>query len=62
MHNFGYKFPGYFMHYGPIEAFDLEEAKGKVRKSLGVSRLPRGFEVWDLAERPLVRWKVLAAS
>ena len=36
--SFGYKFPDFFMEYGPIEAPDLEGAKTLVRKRLGVSR------------------------
>lgn len=62
MRRFGYKFSGYFMEYGPIEAGSLEAAKTQIRRRLGVSRLPLGFQVWDLAERPLARWRVDAAS
>ncbi|GLH67744.1 hypothetical protein [Geothrix edaphica] len=50
------------MEYGPVEAESLEAAKAQIRKRLGVSRLPLGFQVWDLAERPLTRWRVAAAS
>jgi len=60
--SFGYKFSGYFMEYGPIQADTLEAAKAQVRQRLGVSRLPLGFQIWDLAERPLARWRVDAAS
>ena len=60
--SFGYKFSGYFMEYGPIEADSLETAKAHVRQRLGLSRLPLGFQIWDLAERPLTRWRVDAAS
>jgi len=60
--SFGYKFSGYFMEYGPIEADNLETAKAQVRQRLGLSRLPLGFQIWDLAERPLTRWRVDAAS
>ncbi|WP_243318622.1 hypothetical protein [Geothrix paludis] len=60
--SFGYKFSGYFMEYGPIEAESLESAKAQIRQRLGVSRLPLGFQVWDLSERPLTRWRVAAAS
>jgi hypothetical protein len=60
--SFGYKFSGYFMEYGPLEAESLEAAKAQIRKRLGVSRLPFGLQVWDLAERPLTRWRVAAAS
>lgn len=59
---FGYKFSGYFMEYGPIEAESLDAAKAQIRQRLGVSRLPLGFQVWDLSERPLTRWRVAAAS
>jgi hypothetical protein len=60
--SFGYKFQGYFMEYGPLEAESLDAAKAQLRKRLGVSRLPLGLQVWDLAERPLTRWRVAAAS
>ena len=60
--SFGYKFSGYFMEYGPIEAESLEAAKAQLRKRLGLSRLPLGVQIWDLAERPLARWRVDIAS
>ncbi|HEY3271264.1 MAG TPA: hypothetical protein VGJ89_08645 [Geothrix sp.] len=60
--SFGYKFSGYFMEYGPLEAESLEAAKAQIRKRLGVSRLPLGLQVWDLAERPIARWRVATAS
>jgi hypothetical protein len=60
--SFGYKFSGYFMEYGPLEAGSLEGAKAQLRQRLGVSRLPLGLQIWDLAERPLTRWRVDAAS
>ncbi len=62
MRRFGYKFSGYFMEYGPVEADSLERAKSEIRRKLGVGRLPLGFQVWDLAERPLARWRVDEAS
>lgn len=62
MHQFGYKFPGYFMEYGPVEAPDLDAARSRIRERLGVGRLPRGLQVWDLAVRPLARWRVDQAS
>ncbi len=62
MRTYGYKLPGYFMEYGPIEARDEEAAKAAIRQRLGVRRLPWGIQVWDLAERPLSRWKVAAAG
>jgi hypothetical protein len=61
-HSFGYKFSGYFMEYGPVEADSLETAKAQIRQRLGVNRLPLGFQIWDLAERPLARWRVDVAS
>lgn len=60
--SFGYKFSGYFMEYGPIEADSLDAAKAQIRRRLGVSRLPLGFQIWDLTERPIARWRVDAAS
>lgn len=50
------------MEYGPIEADSLDAAKAQIRRRLGVSRLPLGFQIWDLTERPLTRWRVDAAS
>jgi len=60
--SFGYKFSGYFMEYGPIEADSLDAAKAQIRHRLSVNRLPQGLQIWDLAERPLTRWRVDAAS
>lgn len=62
LRGFGYKFIGYFMEYGPIEADNLESAKAQIRRRLGVTRLPQGFQIWDLTERPLTRWRVDVAS
>lgn len=62
MRRYGYKFAGYFMEYGPVEAADLEAARAQVRARLNVARLPRGLEIWDLAERPLARWRIAEAS
>jgi hypothetical protein len=62
LRSFGYKFSGYFMEYGPIEAESLDGAKAQLRRRLGVSRLPLGLQIWDLTERPLARWRVDAAS
>ena len=59
---FAYKFSGYFMEYGPVEAGSLDAAKAEIRQRLGVTRLPLGIQVWDLAERPLTRWRVDVAS
>jgi hypothetical protein len=59
---FGYKLGGFFLEYGPIEADSLAAAKAQIRKRLGVSRLPAGVRIWDLAERPLTRWRVDALS
>ena len=60
--SFGYKLPGYFMEYGPVDAGSVDEAKAKIRQKLGMGRLPWGFQVWDLSERPLARWRVAQAS
>ena len=60
--SFGYKFSGYFMEYGPIQADTLDAAKAQVRSRLGVNRLPLGLQIWDLSERPLACWRVDAAS
>jgi hypothetical protein len=62
MQQFGYKFGGYFMEYGPVEAADLEAARLAIRNRLNVTRLPKGMAIWDLSERPLARWKVAQAS
>jgi hypothetical protein len=62
MHAFGYRLPGYFMEYGPVHAADEEEARSLIRQRLGIKRLPWGLQVWDLAERPLVKWRVAEAS
>jgi hypothetical protein len=59
---FGYKLSGFFVEYGPIEADSLDAAKSQIRQRLGVRRLPFGVQIWDLAERPLTRWRVDAAS
>ncbi|HEX7599851.1 MAG TPA: hypothetical protein VF518_16655 [Polyangia bacterium] len=59
---FGYKLSGFFVEDGPIEADSLDAAKSQIRQRLGVSRLPLGVQIWDLAERPLTRWRVDAAS
>ena len=60
--SFGYKLPGYFMEYGPIEAQSEEGARAEIRRRLGVRRLPWGIQVWDLSERPLGKWRVDQAS
>ncbi len=62
MRAFGYKFAGYFMEYGPVEAQDPEDARQRIRQRLNVARLPKGLAVWDLEARPLVRWRVAQAS
>jgi hypothetical protein len=46
------------MEYGPVTADSLEAAKAQIRQRLGVGRLPHGFRVWDLSERPLTRWRI----
>lgn len=60
--SYGYKLPGYFMEYGPIEAASETEARQAIRRKLGVTRLPWGLQVWDLSTRPLARWRVASAS
>jgi hypothetical protein len=60
--SFGYKLPGFFMEYGPIEAESEDGARIEIRRRLGVKRLPWGLQVWDLSARPLVRWKIDQAS
>ncbi len=62
MRQFGYQFSGYFMEYGPVEAASAEEARLLIRARLNVGRLPKGLRIWDLADRPLARWKVAQAS
>jgi hypothetical protein len=59
MHQWAWREPGYFMHYGPVTAPNLDAAKAEIRMRLGVSRLPRGIKVWDLSERPMERWRVM---
>jgi hypothetical protein len=56
--SFGYKLPGYFMEYGPVVATSEDGARALIRQRLGVGRLPWGLQIWDLAKRPLARWKV----
>jgi len=60
--SFGYKQMGYFMEYGPIYARDLDEARGLIRQRLNARRLPWGLQIWDLAKRPLAKWRVAEAS
>ncbi len=62
MRQFGYKFAGYFMEYGPVEAPDRDEARLLIRNRLNATRLPKGMLIWDLEERPIARWKVAQAS
>ena len=50
------------MEYGPVEAASAEEARLLIRARLNVGRLPKGLRIWDLADRPLARWKVAQAS
>jgi hypothetical protein len=61
-HTYGYKLSGFFLEYGPIKADSLAAAKVQIRQRLGVNRLPVGVRIWDLAERPLTRWRVDALS
>lgn len=62
MRSFAYKLPGYFMEYGPVYARDLDEARTLIRQRLNARRLPWGLQVWDLADRPLAKWRVAEAS
>jgi hypothetical protein len=45
--------PGSGNAYGPIEASSLEEARVKVRASLGVSRLPPGTDGWETSRQTI---------
>ena len=56
---FGYKLPGHFMEYGPIEASTEAEARRFIRQKLGVTKLPWGLQIWDLSTRPLARWRAV---
>ena len=60
--SFGYKLPGYFMEYGPVYAQSEDEARVLIRQRLNAKRLPWGLQVWDLARRPLAKWRVAQAS
>lgn len=62
MRSFGYRLPGYFLEYGPVEAPDETAARALIRQKLGLRRLPWGIQVWDLTHRPLAIWKVDRAS
>jgi len=61
LRSYGFKLPDFFMEYGPVAASSLDEARAIVRKRLGVRRLPPGIKIWDLSERPLTHWRVIAA-
>ena len=60
--SFGYKNFGYFMEYGPVFAKDLTEARTLIRARLNTRRLPSTLQIWDLADRPLAKWRVAEAS
>jgi hypothetical protein len=60
MRSFGYKFPDFFLEYGPITAKNIDAAKAVVRKIFGVRRLPPGFSIWDISERPFGHWHISA--
>ena len=60
--SFGYKLPGYFMEYGPVYALSEDEARILIRQRLNAKRLPWGLQVWDLAQRPMTKWRVAQAS
>ena len=57
MHSFAFQLPGYFYTYGPIAAGSLESAKAEIRRRLGVQRLPKGIRIWNLAEKPMPRYR-----
>jgi hypothetical protein len=54
---YGYKFPDFFLEYGPVQAKSVAAAKTAIRRRLGLRRLPPGFSVWDLENRPLTVWR-----
>ncbi|HET6330651.1 MAG TPA: hypothetical protein VFF76_07675 [Holophagaceae bacterium] len=56
MRAYGYRFPGFVVEHGPVQAGSLADAKAQIRKRLGMSKLPWGFQVWDLSRRPLRVW------
>ncbi len=56
MRAYGYRFPGFVIEHGPVQAGSLAEAKAQIRRRLGLSRLPWGFLVWDLSQRPMRQW------
>jgi len=60
MRFYGFKLPDFFKEYGPISARSIEAAKAIVREKLGLKRLPQGFSIWELSERPLDRWRISA--
>jgi len=60
MHSYGFKLPDFFLEYGPIMAKDIDEAKAIIREKLGLRRLPSGIKVWDVAQRPIERWRAIA--
>ena len=60
--SFGYKLPGYFMEYGPVYALSEDEARVLIRQRLNAKRLPWGLQVWDLEQRPMIKWRVAQAS
>ena len=61
MHTYGYRFPGFVVEHGPVQAGSLAEARRQIRKRLGLSKLPWGFQVWDLSHRPLKVWAARAS-
>lgn len=58
MRTFGWKWPDLVFEY-LVQAESLEAAKAKLRSRLGLSRLPRGFLVWDAQDQPVKRWIVV---
>lgn len=61
LRSYAYKLSGFFMEYGPVYARDLEEARALIRQRLNARRLPWGLQIWDLADRPLAKWRVAEA-
>lgn len=58
---YAYRIPGYAIPRGPVSAESLDGVKAKIRKALGVTRLPRGVEIWNTEDRPLPRWRLAEA-
>lgn len=59
MNRFAWKEAGWSFDQGPVVAESLDEAKAKIRAKLGVKRLPKGISIWNLADRPMARYRVI---